>query len=152
MAIIGHKTPAGNSARPDVERCSSDWQGLGLLFGMSVVVLVTITLLTPPESKEVLKQFYARCRPLGFWKPISDEVPLPDTGEPTTGEMLTDSLLGIMAALGLVLATNAIYVADWPRFFVTIVMCVISGTWLLRRILLNTKTKQAGAIQTEAVK
>ncbi len=31
MAIIGHKTPAGNSARPDVERCSSDWQGVNQL-------------------------------------------------------------------------------------------------------------------------
>jgi Na+/proline symporter len=115
------------------------WQGLGLLFGMSIVVLLTVTLITPPESKETLKRFYARCRPPGFWKPISSEVQLPNTGEPTIGEMLVDSFLGITAALGLVLATNAFYVADWLRFFASILACVVTGTWLLRRILLNAK-------------
>jgi Na+/proline symporter len=129
------------------------WQGLGLLFGMSIVVLLTVTLLTPPESKETLKRFYARCRPPGFWKPIRDEVPLPDTGEPTIGEMLADSLLGIIAALGLVLATNALFVADWPRFFASIIACVVAGAWLLRRILLNPRQpKPVEQLETEAVR
>ena len=34
------------------------WQGLGMLFGLSFVVLITVTLLTPPESTETLKRFY----------------------------------------------------------------------------------------------
>ncbi|MEI6074544.1 MAG: hypothetical protein WCS94_03160 [Verrucomicrobiota bacterium] len=115
------------------------WQGLGLLFGLSIVVLVAVTLLTPPESKSTLRTFYGRCRPPGFWKPISDEMQLTDTGEPTVREMFWDSLLGIMASLGLVLATNAIFVGDWPRFFVSITTGGISGAWLLRRIWLNTR-------------
>jgi len=129
------------------------WQGLGLLFGMSIVVLLTVTLLTPPESEETLKRFYARCRPPGFWKPISDVVPLPDTGEPTTGEMFSDSLLGILAALGLVLATNALYVADWPRFFASIIACIVAGTWLLRRILRKAKhPKRVEQMEIETVR
>jgi Na+/proline symporter len=122
------------------------WQGLGLLFVLSFVVLVTVTLLTPAESKETLKRFYARCRPPGFWKPISDEVSLPDKGEPTAGRMLGDSLLGIVASLGLVLATNAIFVGDWPRFGVSIAACVVMGTWLLRRML-----EKPGAVQAAPV-
>jgi hypothetical protein len=122
------------------------WQGLGLLFGLSIVVLVAVTLLTPPESTETLKKFYARCRPPGFWKPISDEVPLPDTGEPTTTEMFWDSLLGIIASLGLVLATNAVFVGDWPRFVASITVCIVTGSWLLRRILL--KSRAAKLIET----
>jgi hypothetical protein len=67
--------------------------------------------------------------------------------------MLADAFLGIIAALGLVLATNAVFVADWPRFFVSIIMAVICGTWLLRRILLNSKAAaQLEAVQTEAAK
>ena len=129
------------------------WQGLGLLFGLSIVVLVTVTLLTPPESKETLKRFYARCRPPGFWKPISDEVPLPDTGEPTTLEMFVDSILGIVSSLGLVLATNAVFVGDWPRFFVSIAVCVITAVWLLRRILLKSRmAKPVEKIEAEVVR
>jgi Na+/proline symporter len=129
------------------------WQGLGLLFGLSIVALVTVTLLTPPESKETLKRFYARCRPPGFWKPISDEVPLPDIGEPTTGEMFLDSILGIVASLGLVLATNAVFVGDWPRFFVSIVVCVLMATWLLRRILLKSRSaKSSEKVEAEVAR
>lgn len=115
------------------------WQGLGLLFGLSLLVLFAVTWLTPPESKETLKSFYARCRPPGFWSPIRDELNLPDTGEPTVGELLLDSLLGIMASLGLVVATNAVFVGDWPRFFMSIIIGLLTGAGLLRRILRKTR-------------
>jgi Na+/proline symporter len=111
------------------------WQGLGLLFGLSFIVLITVTLLTPPESKETLKRFYARCRPPGFWGPISRELPLPDLGEPTGSRMLVDSILGIVASLGLVLATNALFVGDWVRLAVSLAACAVTGIWLLRRML-----------------
>jgi solute:Na+ symporter, SSS family len=42
------------------------WQGLGLLFVLSFVLLLAVTLLTPPESNETLLTFYARCRPPGL--------------------------------------------------------------------------------------
>jgi len=122
-------------------------QGLGLLFGLSFVVLIAVTLLTPPESKETLKQFYARCRPPGFWKPISDEVPLAQNGEPTAGRMFCDSLLGIVASVALVLATNAIFVGDWPRFGASAAVGLVTGVWLLRRIL----AKPAGASAPRSV-
>jgi SSS family solute:Na+ symporter len=111
------------------------WQGLGLLFALSFIVLIVVTLLTPPESKETLKRFYARCRPPGFWGPIRSEVHIEDTGEPTAGRMFVDSMLGILASLGLVLATNAVYVGDWVRFGVSVAGCVVTGSWLLKRIL-----------------
>ncbi|MCO5052839.1 MAG: sodium:solute symporter [Verrucomicrobiae bacterium] len=122
------------------------WQGLGLLFGLSLVLLLVVTLLTPPESKETLKTFYARCRPPGFWKPIRAEVVLPVNGEPTTGEMFVDALLGIGSALGLVLATNALFVGDWGRFTISIISCVMAGGWLLRRVLRAPKPIAAAAI------
>ncbi len=111
------------------------WQGLGLLFGLSFVVLIVVTLVTPPEKPETLRTFYSRCRPPGFWKPVTKEMKLADTGEPSSGRLLADSMLGIVASLGLVVATNAIFVADWPRFAVSIAVCIAASLWLLRRIL-----------------
>jgi hypothetical protein len=111
------------------------WQGLGLLFGLSFVVLLGVTLLTPPESKETLKRFYVLCRPPGLWGPIRSEVQLENIGEPGAGRMFVDSMLGIVASLGLVLGTNAIYVADWRRFGASLLVCIAAGGWLLKRIL-----------------
>ena len=119
------------------------WQGLGLLFALSFVVLIVVTLLTPPESMETLKRFYARCRPPGFWGPVRSQVQLADLGEPTAGRMFVDSMLGILASLGLVLATNAIYVGDWPRFGASIAGCVVTGVWLLKRILAARSSEKA---------
>jgi len=83
------------------------WQGLGMLFGLSFLVLFAATLLTPAESKETLVRFYQRCRPPGFWGPIKTAAGLaaPQTSE--MGRLLASSALGVLACLGLVLATNA---------------------------------------------
>ena len=119
------------------------WQGLGLLFALSFVVLVLVTLLTPPESEETLKRFYARCRPPGCWGPISRQVQLPDNGEPSPASMFIDSGLGIFASLCLVLATNAIFVGDWLRFGLTIVGGAGAGAWLLHRMWKASKSSKS---------
>jgi len=121
------------------------WQGLGMLFAMSFAVLLVVTLLTPPESKETLKRFYERCRPPGFWGPVRDQAAAVIDGEPTLGKLLFDSLLGILACLGLVLATNAIFVLDWLTFSAGAILCVALGAWLMTRILATPGTAVPGA-------
>lgn len=102
---------------------------------VSFLVLIPITLLTPPESEETLKRFFARCRPPGFWGPIRRQIQIAATGEPSSGRMFFDSMLGILAAFGLVLATNAVFVGDWPTFSVGLIACIMAGGWLLKRIM-----------------
>lgn len=119
------------------------WQGLGMLFVLSFVVLTLITLLTPPESPETLKRFYARCRPPGFWGPVRGHIKLAVTGEPSAGRLMSDSLLGILSCLGLVLATNAIFVLDWRTFLISLAGSVGLGSWLLLRILEKPAPGQA---------
>ncbi len=112
------------------------WEGLGCLFGLSVAVLTVVTLLTPPESMETLQRFYARCRPPGVWGPVRRGATTGDiTREPTLARMAGDSVLGILACLGLVVATNAFFVGDWQRFSVSLLAGVAMAVWLLRRIL-----------------
>jgi solute:Na+ symporter, SSS family len=45
-----------------------------LLLAISVVGCLAGTLLTPPEDDEVLKAFYRRVRPWGFWTPVLRKV------------------------------------------------------------------------------
>ncbi|MBN1490874.1 MAG: sodium:solute symporter [Phycisphaerae bacterium] len=119
------------------------WQGLGLLFGLSFIVLFTVTLLTPPESRETLKRFYARCRPPGFWGPIAREIGEPVGEIMPTRRLAFDAALGVFACLGLVLATNAVFVLDWTRTLAGAAMAGVLGTWLISRMLDHKATDQA---------
>jgi len=110
------------------------WQGLGLLLVMSFVVLTVVTLLTPPERKEVLRGFYQRCRPPGLWGPVRETTSDVAHGEPSTAKLVIDSSLGILSCLGLVLATNALFVKDWTVLIAGLAGCVGFGAWLLTRV------------------
>jgi solute:Na+ symporter, SSS family len=111
------------------------WQGLGLLFGLSFLVLALVTLLTPAESPETLKRFYARCRPSGFWGPVRDREMAVAAGVVPLGRLAWNCLLGIVVCLGIVLATNAVYVADWRTTSAGAAMVAVCGSWLIRRVI-----------------
>jgi solute:Na+ symporter, SSS family len=110
------------------------WQGLGLLFGLSFVILTITTLLTPAESAETLTKFYDRCRPPGFWGPIRKHAGLTPSALPSFRGVVLNCLLGILACLGLVLATNAIFVGDWLRMTAGIISACLLGWWLIQRV------------------
>jgi solute:Na+ symporter, SSS family len=110
------------------------WQGLGLLFGLSFVVLAIVTLLTPAESPETLKRFYERCRPPGFWGPVRDQGPSV-VGVVPLGRLALNCLLGIVVCLGIVLATNAVYLADWPIVCGSLAAIVVCGSLLIFRVI-----------------
>lgn len=89
------------------------WQSTGLLFGMSLLLLVAIALATPPESEETLIRFYERCRPPGLWKRIRAKVGPSPEPEPSLSHLIGSSLLGILACLGLVVMTNSLFSGQW---------------------------------------
>jgi solute:Na+ symporter, SSS family len=111
------------------------WEGLGLLFGLSFLVLTVATLVTPAESEETLTRFFRRCRPPGFWGPIRCRAGLTEPPGPSGGRLLINSALGVFACLGLVLATNALFVGDWLRLTVALTVAFGLGGWLVRRIV-----------------
>jgi hypothetical protein len=45
-----------------------------IILVVSLVAALLATFLTPPEEEAVLKEFYRRVRPWGFWGPIHDKV------------------------------------------------------------------------------
>ncbi len=52
--------------------------GFILVFGISLIGCVVGTLATKPEDEEVLKDFYRRVRPWGFWGPVQKAVQAED--------------------------------------------------------------------------
>jgi hypothetical protein len=112
----------------------SMWQGLSLLFGLSFLVLITVTLLTPAESKETLAAFYNRCRPPGFWGPVRALAEQPAGPVPSSSGIIFNSALGILACFGLVLATNAVFVGDWLKVLIGMAASILLGGWLIARV------------------
>ncbi|MGD0614031.1 MAG: sodium:solute symporter family protein [Verrucomicrobiota bacterium] len=51
-----------------------------IILVVSVLAALLGTLMTPPEEEAVLKEFYRRVRPWGFWGPIRDKVTTEDPG------------------------------------------------------------------------
>jgi hypothetical protein len=54
-----------------------DWHDINkfpLILGASLAAALLGTFLTPPDDEAVLKEFYRRVRPWGFWGPIRDQV------------------------------------------------------------------------------
>ncbi|MDO4588018.1 MAG: hypothetical protein Q4C95_12115 [Planctomycetia bacterium] len=115
------------------------WHGLALLLGLSFVVLIIVTLLTPAESKETLLQFYQRCHPPGLWKPI-EKMLSEDEKEKCRLEnknIICYSIYGILACLGLVVATNALFVANWFHVWGGVLLAGIFGTILVLNVIRN---------------
>ena len=100
--------PMGFSQRPF-------WQGFLLLFGLGWLVIVTVTLLTPPESPAVLQEFYRRCRPPGFWGKIAEVVPGTDRRK-LRAELWSDiyeCALGILFCTASVAGTANLFGRHW---------------------------------------
>jgi Na+/proline symporter len=130
------------------------WHGLGLLFGLSFLVLVAVTLATPAESPETLRRFYERCRPPGFWGPVRDSIRIMPGEVPSTKSLLVNSAIGIAACLSLVIATNAVFVSEWPMIVLSIAATLGFSAALIVRVLKHPTgalEAGAGAIATPAV-
>jgi solute:Na+ symporter, SSS family len=111
------------------------WQGLGLLFGVGFVVLAVVSLMTPAESPETLERFYERCRPPGFGGPVRDTSATTAAGAVPFGRLAWNCLLGVLCCLGIVLATNAVYLSDWKTTSLGAAAVAIFGSWLVRRVI-----------------
>ncbi|MCI0364655.1 MAG: hypothetical protein L0219_12285, partial [Phycisphaerales bacterium] len=110
------------------------WHGLGLLFVLSFVLLIGVTMLTPPESAETLRRFYLRCRPPGFWQPVRQQPECAAVAIPETAALIVNSVLGVLACFSLVLATNAVFVHSWPIWGAYIALAAVFSTCLVIRV------------------
>lgn len=109
------------------------WQGTGMLFAIALAVITLVTLLTPPESDETQRKFYLRCRPPAGWKKLRIKFPDLPSPDATLASQILDCLLGIAACLGMTVATNAVFVKNWPVVTAGGLSLLVFGAILIRR-------------------
>ena len=90
------------------------WQGTGMLFLASVAVLIIVTLLTPAGVEGDARPLLRALPSAGALETHPGDRRAPaETREPSTGHLIVDSVLGIAACFGLVVATNAVFAGAW---------------------------------------
>jgi len=89
-----------------------------LVFLVSLIGCLLGTLLTKPESDEVLMDFYRRVRPWGFWGPILKKVLAEDPGFKRNMDFSRDMfniVVGIVWQVALVALPLYVVIQEWDR-------------------------------------
>jgi SSS family solute:Na+ symporter len=125
------------------------WQSTGLLFLLSIVLLTTVSLLTPAESDRTLVRFYERCRPPGLWRRIRLRADPSLPSGPPLRYLVMNCLLGIASCLGLVVLTNSLFAGDWLLSILGALGFGLFGYGLIKRVLIsNTGRKEPSAVHS----
>lgn len=117
------------------EQAHPFWQGFLLLFGLGFATIVAVTYLTRPERIETLREFYARCRPPGFWGPVVKDFD-PQVRREIRQETWTDVIdcvLGVVFCTAAILAVISPIGRHWGIFALALTGCLISGGLFISR-------------------
>lgn len=112
------------------------WQGFLLLFVAGWLVILIVTLLTRPEKKETLINFYKRCQPPGLWGPITKEFSIDERKriKKETSNDLIDCFLGILLCGGATVIMTSLFAKNWVSAIIATVVSTIAiilfvGRW-----------------------
>lgn len=115
---------------------------------MSTMSWMIVTLLTKPEDMEVLKEFYLRVRPCGYWRPVRQaliaEGRLQD--EPQHYNILTGfgvAVVGFVMMAAGTLTIAALFVGDYLEVIIYAVIAIVIG--LIFKRLFRWHLKRLGA-------
>jgi Na+/proline symporter len=116
----------------------------GCLFG---------TLLTKPDEEEVLKDFYRRVRPWGFWGPALKKVLAEDPGFKRNKDFLRDmfnTVAGIVWQIALVALPLYIVIKEFQRAAITLAVvlgtsAILKFTWFDHLAVREVETDLAAA-------
>jgi Na+/proline symporter len=130
--------------------------GFGLVFLVSLIGCFAGTWLTAPEDEEVLKEFYRRVRPWGFWGPIEKKVQQEDPSFQRNKDFFRDML---NVAIGMVwqiaLVALPIYIVTWRLQaaaltfgIVAVASLVLKFTWYDHLTELEHINRYAGPVES----
>ena len=112
------------------------------ILAMSVIGCIAGTLLTKPESDEVLKSFYKQVRPWGFWRPIHEKVIQEDPGFEGNKDFKRDMfnvVIGIIWQTSLVVTPIYLIIKENVSLITAIIILAITS-FILKKSWYNKLT------------
>jgi Na+/proline symporter len=113
------------------------WNQTYLVIALNTILWITVTLLTPPDSPQVLARFYRKARPLGAWRPVRRMIDAnADARDEGTGidlilKGLGFAVLGAASIALMALGLSHLYVAEYGRGAVELIGFFIGGALFL---------------------
>ncbi len=104
------------------------------LFAGCITVCIVTSLISGPDDIEVLKEFYIKTRPWGFWKPVLREAQLDNPGIlPNTNfkRDLFNVVIGLIWHTSLTASPIFLVIQYWPEFIISL------GTALVTTVILK---------------
>jgi hypothetical protein len=112
---------------------NSSMNSFPLIFLISIVGCIVATLMTSPESDEVLMKFYHNVRPWGFWKPIHRKVVAADPQFVANKDFKRDMfniLVGIIWQITLVAAPVFLVIREYSSLGICVAIMVVTSVIL----------------------
>jgi Na+/proline symporter len=101
-----------------------------LVLVLSLIGCLLGTLLTKPESDEVLMDFYRRVRPWGFWGPVLKKVLAEDPNFKRNKDFFRDMFniaVGIVWQISLVALPLYVVIQEWDRVAITLGVILVTS-------------------------
>ena len=101
-----------------------------IIFFNSIVGCFIATLVTKPESDEVLMKFYHRVRPWGFWKPIREKVIKADPGFVANKNFKRDMfniLIGMIWQITLMATPVFLVIREYTSLIVSVAVLIVTS-------------------------
>jgi SSS family solute:Na+ symporter len=99
----------------------------------SAIASIVVSLLTQPDKEEVLKEFYRKVRPWGFWKPIHDKVVQENPEFRANQAFKRDAVnvaVGIVWQITLTLIPIYLIIRAFTPMWITIGVLVVTSVFL----------------------
>jgi hypothetical protein len=106
--------------------------GFGIVFLLSLIGCFAGTWLTAPEDEAVLKEFYRRVRPWGFWGPIQKKVQEEDPSFQRNKDFFRDMFnIAVGMIWQIALVALPIYIVTWRLRTAAIAFGVVAITSII---------------------
>ena len=124
-----------------------------LVLGISLIGCLVGTLMTKPEDEAVLKDFYRRVRPWGFWSPVLNKVLAEDPGFQRNRDFVRDMfniVVGIAWQIALVVLPLYFVIQEYERAALALAVvlatsAVLKFTWYDHLAEREVETDKAAA-------
>lgn len=131
--------------------------GLILIVMFTTITWVTVALLTKPSDMNILKNFYRRTRPMGFWKPVREVLGPEIEGDRFRWNDMTALLFGVMAVYGFIFGLGNCLLGSYISGIVLLVVSFVGLKGLLWSLSKNAwwtrdiDAQQAAEEQSESL-
>ena len=125
-----------------------------IILGMSMIGCIVGTLATPAEDDEVLKDFYKRVRPWGFWGPVRDMVLLEDPTfrpNPDFGRDMFNVVVGVAWQTSLIALPIYVVIRKFDNAAIALAVVLVTSsvlkfTWYNHLKVLEDEAKAREAV------